>query len=108
MSQERCQEHAGGDQRREERGNERVLCGGSESPATEIRSSRTRHERVRDETECDEERGTTELSHGGPSVGTRHDGSPLFFGAYLDGHLVIIDPGSATKTPPRRRPTTTI
>src|SRR6188474_744650 len=35
-------------------------------------------------------------------------GSSLVLGAYFDGHFVIIEPGSATKTPFRSRPSTTM
>jgi hypothetical protein len=31
----------------------------------------------------------------------------LVFGAYFEGHFVIIEPSFATKTPFRRRPSTT-
>ena len=64
VAQERRDEYTGSYRRRRERGDQRVLGGAREAPATDVRRVRPRDERVRGQAECDEERGATQLRHG--------------------------------------------
>src|SRR5205085_11554093 len=62
---ERDEEHDRGDDRRRERGEERVLGGQCEPAPAPPGGERAGDERVRDEPEAEKERGAPELSHSG-------------------------------------------
>ena len=108
MPQQGGQKDDGRHKRRREGRDECVLRREREPSATEVRAGNARHERVHDETERDEERGPTELRHRAPSGGNDHDFSPLAFGAYFDGHFVIIESRWETNVPFCSWPTTTM
>ena len=76
-------------------GDERVLRGAREAAAAEVRRVR----RPRRARTTDRPRVTRSAARPSSGMGARQAESPLCFGAYFDGHFVIIEPGSATNVP---------
>ncbi len=97
VADERGEEHARGDERGGEGRDQRVLGGDREPAAARVRGVGTRDDGVEGQPERDDERGAAELRHG-----------RYVSGAYFDGHFVISESRSATKTPFWSRPSTTM